>query len=166
MDTPPVRTDIWVCGGCGTSNTIALAPEQCPSCSHVRDFGISCCSNPGDYLQATGLFPGHPQYQDEDSLYPTTGYHAHGGVVDSHADDMWTCENCGAQNPSWHTFCPICPSPNNSMQYSISRGPAFSDGGAGSTADGVWICANPNCQSSNASFHWPQCGACGYVHPN
>ncbi|KAH8641522.1 hypothetical protein IG631_04463 [Alternaria alternata] len=35
---------------------------------------------------------------------------AYGGfvVVPNHADDMWTCPNCGAENPSWQTFCPLC----------------------------------------------------------
>jgi hypothetical protein len=31
--------------------------------------------------------------------------------------------------------------------------------GAGEPAPGVWVCVH--CGSSNASFHWNQCGACG-----
>jgi hypothetical protein len=173
MDNPPVRNDTWQCGQCKALNVIANANEQCPVCGHVRDYSVGCCVNPGDLSQSSGLFPGHPEYQDDGCSFPTAGYGMHGGVNDSHAEDMWYCPNCEDWNPSWHAFCPTCGyDPSNdahvhdSMQYAISQGPACSDSGAGSTADGVWICANPNCQSSNAAFHWPQCGACGHDHSN
>ncbi|KAH6861288.1 hypothetical protein B0T12DRAFT_391093 [Alternaria alternata] len=47
------------------------------------------------------------------SLTVEPGYaQAYGGfvVVPDYSDDMWTCpnSNCGAQNPGWHTFCPLC----------------------------------------------------------
>jgi hypothetical protein len=167
MDNRPMQNDTWQCRNCESLNLIANANEQCPDCGHIRDYSIGCCTNPGDLSQSSGLFPGHPEHQADGCTIPTVGYRLHGGVVDGHEEDMWICGGCGAENPSWHTFCPLCGRDSNanaSMQCAMSLGTTFSNGGAGSAAEGAWYCQNPNCGSSNASFHWPQCGACGTVH--
>lgn len=167
MDNRPIPNDTWQCGQCGTLNLTANANEQCPGCGHTRDYSVGCCTNPGDLSQSSGLFPGYPEYQDDGCASPIAGYHLHRGLIDGHDDDMWHCYHCGADNPGWHEEqCPICGASKDTdvpMQYAVSMVKSASDG-AGSAGDGVWICANPNCGSSNASFHWPQCGACGYVH--
>jgi len=48
MDRPPVPHDIWLCGVCWAPNVIQNSPTACPGCGHSRDYGIGCCSNPGE----------------------------------------------------------------------------------------------------------------------
>jgi hypothetical protein len=162
MDFPPIRNDIWICGWCKQPNTIALANEQCPYCTHVRDYGIGCCANPGEYPQSSALFTGHFHRQDTNCSLSVIGCHVRGGVTDG-PDDMWHCNECGADNPDWHKEqCPVCgASKNASMQYAALLAIAASSG-AGSAAEGSWTCSN--CRCANAGFHWPVCGACHYNH--
>jgi rubrerythrin len=174
MATPSVPRDTWQCGGCKGYNLIATAPYKCPVCEHERDYDGTCCKGPGEPLQSSGLFPEYPEYPSHESYGSTyyaycsysnpIGRHTHNAMSQPiHTTlgyELWHCNECGADNPDWHTDqCPVCGAGKAaSMQYSASMEITTSDG-AGSAAEGVWICQW--CGSSNASFHWPQCGACG-----
>ena len=46
-------------------------------------------------LSSTQELSSTPQGEDKYSWW-------HGG------GDLWSCPNCGAENPSWQTFCPLC----------------------------------------------------------
>ncbi|KAB2111365.1 hypothetical protein AG0111_0g952 [Alternaria gaisen] len=85
--------------------------RKSPSMKHVSgDFGYQF------HESQTGL-QYHPISTDvyvpcaSASLTVNSGYtQARGGfiAVPDHSEDMWTCPNCGAENPSWQTFCPLC----------------------------------------------------------
>jgi hypothetical protein len=58
----PAPYDVWICGLCNSPNVVALAPTQCPTCAHGRDYQIGCCVNPGEYMPSYGSSP--DEFQD------------------------------------------------------------------------------------------------------
>jgi rubrerythrin len=176
MDHNRVRPDVWICGDCGASNLIANAPDRCPVCGHYRDYQSGCCTNPGERQQATGLFPGHDFARDSASQSPhqsgslpkTTHLHHHSMLslaypVQSSFNDMWKCNECGADNNDWCDQCPICGASKATVSYtSLSRSVTYC-GGAGSPDPDAWYCEN--CGSSNSGLFDEQCGACGAKKP-
>jgi rubrerythrin len=70
MDPDPsrVRDDLWVCGACASINLVSTAPGQCPTCGHMRDYQVGCCTNPGEYLIDLSLEHQHSNYVDAQDL--------------------------------------------------------------------------------------------------
>lgn len=81
-------------------------------------------------------------------------------------NDIWTCGGCGAENLDWCDQCPVC---GTMRENACSPGPAPYDAdldlaathscpGAGSVAEGTWVCSE--CKCSNSKIH-DVCGSCG-----
>jgi rubrerythrin len=164
-----VPADLWICGHCGNSTVISIAPTHCPVDGHARDFNIGCCKNPGEPCDS-GLSPESRQYEHQHAdAYCSAaqygrGVKASGYYEDSGSfsqvpkyNDLWDCE-CGTEdNPDWHTECPECGRPRpNSDAVMLSHFVTFR--GAGSAAEGGWVC--DNCQCPNGILD-DFCSACG-----
>jgi hypothetical protein len=173
MDAYQVRYDTWVCGDCKALNLIATADTICPVCEHVRDYQIGCCTNPGEYLVSTGLFPDHPEYQNSDSSNDQDAYYqaascsnsaSYGySMVDSPVNVLEGFNNLGhydIQEPESRSWSDM-PGSGSSAMRSIS--PPFNTlAGAGGVGDGVWVCQECQCPNSDIC---PACMSCGAARP-
>ncbi|KAF2032056.1 hypothetical protein EK21DRAFT_87439 [Setomelanomma holmii] len=167
----PIPQDMWVCDICKAGNLIELYPYQCPACEHWRG---DCCYGPGQpQPDGTGLFPDHPQLSrratghDHLDQHVFQGSHGMNNGSDTpchnHAsdfDDMWHCNECGADNGNWFgDVCSVCGASKATSAYSTPVPNFVSYGGAGSPDPDAWTCGN--CGSANSGFFDTHCGACG-----
>jgi hypothetical protein len=112
------------------------------ACGNEKD---RCCTGSSeDYPEATGLFPGYPDYQYPSTCaalpyYPASidyrhshynsspfasGHRGGEGVPTNGypqaPSDLWTCSECGAENHDWCNICGecgLCTGPSNSYSY-------------------------------------------------
>jgi hypothetical protein len=89
---------------------------------------------------------------------PLCGHAKDNAQAPNDYDDLWICPECGAENCGWCDHCPLCEYVKSEDAY-VNSAEGMVQVGAGEPAPGVWVCVH--CGSSNASFHWNQCGACG-----
>lgn len=123
-------------------------------------------------------YPNHNGYTREHAAHPTK-YTAAAlteplhSYFQSEQGDMWKCSECGADNCDWYDVCPICnrgTKTSTAPSYSsldLFRGypaaatspPWTSYPGAGSPAQGSWICGA--CGTANSDLTPDFCPACG-----
>ncbi|KAF2251832.1 hypothetical protein BU26DRAFT_602336 [Trematosphaeria pertusa] len=173
--TGEVPEDMWICGECNGGNLIELTADQCPVCGHTKDH---CCIGPGEqYPKRTGLFPGHPELNYSSSHIHTTpspcipsegqcdiNTLCRGGGpfinnADGIPDDVWICSECGGENRDWYDVCPLCNIGTRTAMRVRDSIPLTTLGGAGSAAEGSWVCNN--CGTANSSLTPDFCPACG-----
>jgi hypothetical protein len=185
-----VPCDMWICCACRNGNLLPLADYMCPACGHARD---QACIGPGETIPPTMVFtsrhsdipypalpsyyPASTDYACDRSTATAHGYgHAnqHGGRTNytQTPNDMWHCNECGADNLTWTEFCPVCGNRTRSIHGSSGSMTSYSShyevlslptgyityGPAGSTAPGAWECQE--CGAANGVLDdW--CAACG-----
>jgi hypothetical protein len=166
----PVPDDLWVCGQCYGPTLISTDPTHCPIDGHPRDYGIGCCKNPGDSC-ASGLFPDYPQYEHQHVRYPTAQYgcgvsashsspryHGQSGPVQRGHSDVWDCTECDmTSNAGWLDFCPQCGSPKPASNDAVSSHFITFSSGAGSVAQGMWVCYECDCTNGPNDTHCASC---------